>query len=178
MGVFDLEDPIFGFNAGVAAEEKIKKDIIQSKSRSMKNTIQFFFLTIASAMPYACTTKTHDHSGNSMDTTDGSGNQVLYNQVMDIHDEVMPKTEHLYNLSKELKAKMAEAKTDEEKQQLQVRIAYLDSVNNMMMDWMHEFRPPSDTTDAEVARAYYETHLEKVKKVREAILLAVEKEGK
>ena len=108
----------------------------------------------------------------------GSPTEALYNQVMDIHDEVMPKTEDLYNLSKQLKEKMTNATTEEDKQDLQFRILYLDSVNNMMMDWMHEFQPVTDSTDEEVGRAYYETQLEKVKKVKEAILMAVEKEPK
>jgi hypothetical protein len=124
----------------------------------------------------SCGGKKQEHSDHNTDSANEDGNQVLYNQVMDIHDEVMPKTEDLYNKSKALKTKLKEATSDDEKQQLQTRIAYLDSVNNMMMDWMHEFRPLPDSTNEETARSYYETHLEKVKKVKEAILTALEKE--
>jgi len=147
----------------------------------MKISLTKLFLLLILLLINACGQKSHNHSDHEMDmSADSSGNtnQVLYNQVMDIHDEVMPKTETLYNISKELKATLKEVKSGEEKQQLQTRIAYLDSVNNMMMDWMHEFKPLPDTTNEEAARAYYETNLEKVKKVKEAILMALEKEGK
>ena len=144
----------------------------------MKINFRLLYLSIIISFMVGCGPKTQDHSGHDMGTTDENGNQALYNQVMDIHDEVMPKTETLYNLGKELKAKLSETKSDEEKQQLQKRIAYLDSVNGMMMNWMHDFSPPTDTTGDETVRAYYETQLEQVKKVREAILLAIEKEGK
>ena len=126
----------------------------------------------------ACGNKSQKQEVPAMSQEPGSPTEALYNQVMDIHDEVMPKTEDLYNLSKQLKEKMTNTTTEEEKQDLQFRILYLDSVNNMMMDWMHEFQPVTDSTDEEVGRAYYETQLEKVKKVKEAILMAVEKETK
>jgi len=129
----------------------------------MKNIFRFLFILATILQIFACG-KTSDN-----------GNQILYNQIMDIHDEVMPKTEEIYNISKQLKSSMQEANTDAEKELLQNQINYFDSVNNMMMDWMHEFKPLPDTTNQETARSYYETHLEKVKLVREAILAAVDK---
>lgn len=119
----------------------------------------------------------HDHSGHDMNT-DGSAQQVLYNQMMDIHDEVMPLSENLYNITKDLKAQLKEAKVDSVKTSLEKRIRYVDSVNNMMMDWMRKFPPLPDTTNEETARVYYETGLEKVKQVKEAIYTALEKEKK
>lgn len=104
-------------------------------------------------------------------------NQVLYNEIMDIHDEVMPKTEQLYNISKQLKGNLKDATMDAERELLQDQIDYFDSVNKMMMDWMHEFKPLPDTTSEQAARQYYEAHLKKVKLVREAILTALNKGG-
>ena len=144
----------------------------------MKINLLNFCLLISLFLINACGNKNNSYESHGMETASDNGNQVLQNQVLDIHDEVMPKTEELYNISKELKANWKEARSEDEKMQLQKRIDYLDSVNNMMMDWMHEFTPLPDTTNEETARAYYETHLEKIKKVREAILMALEKEGK
>jgi hypothetical protein len=127
---------------------------------------------------FACGSKSStDHSGHNMNT-DGGPNQVLYNEVMDIHDEVMPATEDLYNISKKLKAQLQEATDDSVKLSLEERIRYVDSVNTMMMDWMRKFRPMPDTVNEERAREYYESELEKIKTVREAMLTALEKEGK
>jgi hypothetical protein len=125
---------------------------------------------------YACGNKGQDHTGHGSDATTDDGNQVLYNQVMDIHDEVMPKTEEIYNISKKWKAALKDVSSAEEKELIQRKIDRLDSVNNMMMDWMHEFKPLPDTTNEETARAYYERHLEKIKRVKEAMLLALEEE--
>lgn len=124
----------------------------------------------------ACGNKGQDHSGHANGTANDNGNQVLYNQVMDIHDEVMPKTEEIYNISKKWKAAFKDASSDEERELIQRKIDNLDSANKMMMDWMHEFKPLPDTTNEETARAYYETHLEKIKRVKEAILVALENE--
>ena len=115
----------------------------------------------------------HDMSGTESDST----NTILYNQVMDIHDEVMPKMEDLYNIKKDLKAK-AETATGEEKAKLELRIAKIDSASNLMMDWMHEFNPPADTADLEQSRAYLESEMEKVKLVKAGVEEALKAEGK
>ena len=125
---------------------------------------------------WSCGNKGQDHSGHGSSSANNNGNQVLYNQVMDIHDEVMPKTEEIYNISKKWKAALKDASSDEERELIQRKIDNLDSANKMMMDWMHEFKPLPDTTSEETARAYYETHLEKIKRVKEAILGAIENE--
>jgi len=109
----------------------------------------------------------HHHDENP--TEPDSTNTILYNQVMDIHDEVMPKMEDLYNMKKDLQAKL-EAAPQSEKTQLQERIAQIDSASNLMMEWMHEFDPPADTIDQEQTRAYLEGEMEKVKRVKEAIV--------
>jgi hypothetical protein len=135
-------------------------------------------MAVVFGLAIACGSKSSsDHSGHSMNT-DGGSNQVLYNEVMDIHDEVMPATEDLYNISKSLKAQLKEATEDSVKISLAKRIRYLDSVNTMMMDWMRKFKPMPDTVNEERAREYYESELEKIKTVKEAMLTALEKEGK
>jgi len=125
---------------------------------------------------FACGNKTsHEHANHTI-TSDDDPNQALYNEVMDIHDEVMPFTENLYNINKNLKVLLKDATDESVKADLAKRIRYVDSVNTMMMDWMRKFSPPDSTASEETARAYYETELEKIKQVREAILTALEKE--
>lgn len=118
-------------------------------------------------------------SSNDMDST--SANEALYHNVMDIHDEVMPRTEDLYKLKKRLQDSVAAnpSMPAEAKAQLEQRIASLDSVNKMMMDWMHHFSPPADSVGQEVVREYLEGELEKIKEVREAILgIIADEKGK
>jgi hypothetical protein len=143
----------------------------------MKSIIRLGVIALLMAS-FACGNKaSQDHSGHTMNNDDDP-NQALYNEVMDIHDEVMPFTENLYNLNKDLKVLLKDATDESVKADLAKRIRYVDSVNTMMMDWMRKFNPPDSTTNEEVARAYYESELEKIKQVKEAILTALEKEKK
>jgi hypothetical protein len=104
-------------------------------------------------------------------------NEALYNEVMDIHDEVMPRMQDLYTLKKNLQDKLADATlTEAEKTDLQKRISEVDSASQLMMDWMHKFDPLPDSADREEAREYLESEMEKIKKVREAMLEAIQKE--
>ena len=118
----------------------------------------------------------HEHEGPEGDST--NANRALYDQVMDIHDEVMPKVGDIYELKKKLLEKIASTPNmvAEEKSKLEKRIADLDSVGEMMMGWMHSFQPLPDTVDQERAREYLESEMEKIRKVKEAMLEIIEKE--
>ena len=118
----------------------------------------------------------HEHEGPDGDST--NANRALYDQVMDIHDEVMPKVGDIYELKKKLLEKIASTPNmvAEEKSKLEKRIADLDSVGEMMMGWMHSFQPLPDTVDQERAREYLESEMEKIRKVKEAMLEIIEKE--
>jgi hypothetical protein len=117
----------------------------------------------------------HQEQAND-DSNSDNPNEALYNQVMDIHDEVMPKMEDLYRLKKDLQEKLTASTSDEEKADLQNRIVRVDSASQLMMEWMHKFEPLPDSTDQEEAREYLESEMEKIKKVREAMLETIKKE--
>ena len=124
----------------------------------------------------ASCTPSGDHSQHETDQANDSTNVVLYNQVMDIHDEVMPKMEDLYNMKKDIEDQLKNSKglAAEQRQKLEEKVAQIDSVSKLMMDWMHEFNPPPDTTDKEEARAYLERELERVRQVKQAMLETIE----
>jgi hypothetical protein len=126
--------------------------------------IAFFFLVLVSCG------KTTDHSGHdSGEAVSDNPNQALYDEVIDIHDEVMPKMEDIYGLKKTLEEKVANTPdlTAEKKAEIEKVIASLDSANDAMMNWMHHFVPQPDSADREKAREYYETEMESIKKVRD-----------
>lgn len=134
---------------------------------------------LALALIVTACAKKDDHATHGQESVDtGDANQVLYNEVMDIHDEVMPRMEELYNLKKDLgeKIKNTPGLVEEERKKLEQRIIVIDSVSKMMMDWMHEFNPLPDSTDQEAAREYLESEMEKIKKVKEAMLETLGKE--
>lgn len=138
---------------------------------------RILFLLVSLAI-LSCGKPSGDQSTSTSDIDTTSTNQALYDQVMHIHDEVMPKMEDIYTLKKKLQDQIA-ATPDmvvEEKQALEKRIARLDSVGNLMMDWMHKFSPVADTVDQEVAREYLESEMEKIRRVRKAMLEAIASE--
>lgn len=142
----------------------------------MKNFKNLLFISLVILASCAKTGKQEDHhhdGGNS----DENPNQALYDQVMDIHDEVMPRAEDIYQLKKELQEKVASTPNlvAEKKQELELAIAQLDSADQSMMDWMHHFHPLPDSADQEKARAYLESEMESIKKVREFMNESIEK---
>jgi regulator of replication initiation timing len=134
----------------------------------MKNVKSLLFLVIILLAACSKTGKQADHDHDTSNSGD-SPNQALYDQVMDIHDEVMPLGEDIYQLKKELQEKIdGTPELDEvKKREFELGIAQLDSADQSMMEWMHKFRPLPDSADQEKARAYLESEMEKIKNVRE-----------
>ena len=104
-------------------------------------------------------------------------NQVLYDQVMDVHDEVMPKMDEIMKLKRELQEQIANTPdmVIERKEQLEKMISNLDSASAAMMNWMHEFNPLPDTTEQEKAREYLEGEMERIRNVKTLMLETIEK---
>ena len=136
----------------------------------------YLLLAVVTFILLGCSKPSQETQHGTSDA-DNDPNQVLYDQVMDIHDEVMPRTEDLHNLKKNLQEQIAAAPdmVVEERQKLERRIARLDSVDKMMMDWMHYFNLPDSVTE-EAKREYLESQMEKIKQVREAIFEAIASE--
>ncbi len=127
--------------------------------------------------------KSADYSTMSHDadqTQEEGPNQALYNQMMDVHDEVMPRMDEIMKLKRELQEQIANSPdmVIERKQELENVISNLDSANNSMMSWMHrihEFNPLADSVDQEKAREYLESEMEEIRKVKEQISESIEK---
>jgi hypothetical protein len=113
----------------------------------------------------------HEHHDQEEESPINNPNQALYDQVMDIHNDVMPKSDDIYQRKKEIKDKIANTKNIEsdKKKQLEQIVAELDSADHSMMDWMHKFKPLPDSADQELAREYLENEMERIKTVRELI---------
>lgn len=98
----------------------------------------------------------------------------LKEQVMAVHDEVMPKMGELRNTQKQLMALLDSAGTDSLMAVKYSELAHnLKLANQSMMDWMHNYDPNFSGTDEEV-KAYLEEQLISAKKVRENMLGSLE----
>lgn len=132
----------------------------------------------------ACGQKSeHEHEGHDAhaeDAVETSVNTELYNEVMKVHDEVMPKMNDIHKFKMEFKEKLEKTPnlSATEKIELNGMIAKLDSAGNSMMVWMREFQPIPDSVGEEKAKKYLEDEMVRVKKVREDILAALEAAGK
>jgi Mg2+ and Co2+ transporter CorA len=139
-------------------------------------------LSLIAILSIMSCTKSNDHSGmnhNTEQTQEEGPNQALYNQMMDVHDEVMPKMDDIMKLKRELQEQLAKSPDMvlERKQELERSISNLDSASNSMMDWMHrihEFDPLADSVDQEKAREYLESEMEEIKKVKDLINESIE----
>ena len=102
-------------------------------------------------------------------------NQALYDEVMKVHDEVMPKMDDIYKLKQELKKQIADSATlaIEKRKTIESAILKLDSASENMMVWMRSFNPLPDSLGEEKARAYLEEQQEKIEKVKEEMLEAI-----
>jgi len=101
-------------------------------------------------------------------------NKVLYNEVMDIHDEVMPSMEELYRLKKGLEEKVKNSPdlVENKKQEMESIILLIDSASKSMMVWMREFNP--EEYEKEAQRDYLEKELKRVKTVKDVMLKALD----
>jgi hypothetical protein len=131
---------------------------------------------------YACGQKSHEHDGHdhdhAHDAAEASPNHALYEEVMKVHNEAMAKMDAVYRLREDLKKKASETPglSAEKKKEMEDMVLKLDSANESMMTWMHEFKPePDSIAGEEKVREYLETEMEKVKKVREDILEAIDR---
>ena len=90
-------------------------------------------------------------------------------EVFAIHDEIMPEMGNLMKLKRETKAKIhlldslgIDAKVDE----LNTIIQKLDEADEAMMEWMRNFKDPTEKTSETEALDYLEEELKKIKEVK------------
>lgn len=97
----------------------------------------------------------------------------LHTEVMDIHDEVMPKMSTINKLERQLKQKLNDpqhAKADS----IQQLIYQLDEADDAMMNWMGTFKKP-DYSKVEAAQQIYAAEKEKIIAVRDKMNSTISK---
>lgn len=137
-------------------------------------SFQYLFILSLLVFGVSCSSKTeHTHQDDNAGTV--TTNDALYDEVMSIHDEVMPKMNDLYKLKEELKKQLAETSdlTEEKRNELEAQIVKVEEASKSMMVWMREFNPPADSLGEEVVNQYLKEQLDAVKKVKESIQQAL-----
>lgn len=142
----------------------------------MRAILSKSLLPVMLVMIWSCGQKSnddhHDHEGHEEEL----GNQALYDEVMKVHDEVMPKMDDIYRLKGQLKERIDNTPglAEDKKKEIESIIVRLDSASEGMMVWMRKFNPLPDSLGVEQAKEYLEGEMEKIKKVREDVRKALE----
>ena len=94
-------------------------------------------------------------------------------EVMDVHDELMPKMGELRNVRKTLITK-AQAADSSMASELETLAQDLEAANESMMDWMNQYEPQFEGTEKDQVK-YYSDQRTSIQTVKERMLNALEK---
>ena len=94
--------------------------------------------------------------------------QKLYDEVMEIHDLVMPKMSDINRAKKKLR----KLKTEDNQQAVNDQILKLDEADEAMMSWMADFDKP-DFENLQDNLDYLEKEKEKISAVSDQMLNAI-----
>jgi uncharacterized protein YoxC len=122
----------------------------------MKKTLTFTLMTLIWLM--------------SCDEKKKEAKDVLYDQVMEVHDEIMPKMGDIMKYKKQLKIKMEELAADPEMnaekiEKVKQAITELDNSHEDMMAWMREFNPDFEGMVTEEVMQYLNEQKVKIEQV-------------
>jgi regulator of replication initiation timing len=134
----------------------------------MKQTIALILLMILFA-GIGCSTKPQEKGQDEV------SEKSLYDQVMDIHDEVMPSMGELNRLKRELKDKVENSPNlvEEKRKEIEETILTIESASKSMMVWMREFNP--EDYQGEELTKYLQSEKKRVQQVKETMLDAIVK---
>jgi hypothetical protein len=113
----------------------------------------------------------HNHGAVELKSQD---NQALLKEVMDIHDEVMPKMGYMASLQQKFREMAANSKDKALKDQYLSMSVKLEKADEAMMVWMEEFPENIEQYSTEEARTILTKEKEKVVKMKAQILTAIQ----
>lgn len=150
--------------------------------RKNRNMTKALAVALLASLAFSCAKKTDDHAHHHAEPAASAAasadpNKPLFDSVMHVHDEVMPKMDEMYKLSETLKNKIAQTPqlAAERKKELDEAILALDHASEGMMAWMRQFKPVSDSSDTGEARRYLQEEMVKVTQVKTDMLSAIER---
>ena len=94
--------------------------------------------------------------------------ETLHDQVMEIHDEVMPKMRDI----NQMKKKVRKLSSTLDEAIIQQHLNHLDEADEKMMSWMAQYKKPG-AQDVAAAKAYLSEQMILVKDVKDSMLKAI-----
>jgi len=98
----------------------------------------------------------------------------MHNEVMEVHDGVMPRMSEIGRLKRKLKSYLTEEDQHPKADSIQQLIYQLDEADEAMMNWMGQFKKP-DYSNFDIAKSIYDTEMVKIVKVRNKMLSTITK---
>ncbi|MTI40263.1 hypothetical protein [Fulvivirga lutimaris] len=145
----------------------------------LRNTLSFLFIIL---LITGCGQTTTEQQQEQVVTDDIPEEvkieKALYDDVMDVHDEMMPKMENMMSMKGKLKEKVdllkEEATQTELVNELEMMIQSLETADEAMMNWMRQFDPETDSLSHEEIVEYYTTQKAKMDSVKVIMVEAIE----
>ena len=134
---------------------------------------EFFFL-LALLISVACQNNLNQKEESSQKPAHDSlsAQEIVYNEVMEIHDEVMPAMSDIMSLNRQLKIVGDSSARDTET--INNLSARLENASEGMMNWMRNFNPKLETATSEETLNYLEEEKQKIKAVKVEMDQAIE----
>jgi ABC-type lipoprotein release transport system permease subunit len=129
----------------------------------MRKNLNFVILTLIILGVYSCDTSKKEKTRDL---------KALKEEVLAVHDEVMPKMGELRKVEKALK-KLLDEESIEMAEEYQAASENLASANESMMVWMRGFDPNFTGSEEEIERYLYE-QLAAIKQVKEDMIGSLE----
>lgn len=133
----------------------------------MRYSIYFAVLSLIVLMFSTC-----GPSGNKEAETD-----EIYREVMEIHDEVMPKMQDIMNLKEKMRIKidsMASSGVDQSAiDKMEKMITQLDEADEAMMNWMRNFNTDYEEMSKEEITNYLNEQKEEITEVKDQMQTAI-----
>ena len=79
----------------------------------------------------------------SCETKESPERKKLYNEVMAIHDDVMPEMKTINTLERAIKKKIDSNGSQDSIVMMKATLKRLETADQMMMNWMHELNVPN-----------------------------------
>ena len=141
----------------------------------MNNQLSIFslivFLCVACGPQEGQKDKTDLYEGDAIVEVEQDANDLLMEEVMQIHDEVMPEMGNIRNTRKAILDKIETSSDEELHKVLQVQADNLDASFEAMMVWMRQFNPNQDSTTSDSTyHAYLLDQKEKMIEVRDLMV--------
>ncbi|NET38810.1 MAG: hypothetical protein F6K19_43655 [Cyanothece sp. SIO1E1] len=137
--------------------------------------VLFIFLGLTSA----CGDSSQESSSDSKFSQEQlDEQQKLWGELMEVHDEVMPKISSIHKLSRQLRnhQETTSGLSVEVTQQIDKVVEELDNADESMFSWMNNLRqlkPLQDTEKHEAIVKYLKSEQEKMGKVRDDMLNSI-----